>query len=152
MNFFKNYWDIIFAAAIVFFYAVIWFNVSPKTVCDSSIKQLIFNSIKESLSAIMTATSILLPAVIAITFYVLKGGLTLQADDKSLISQHFQIAILCYVISLVLCTLNLLHLPTQVHSNTNLAYEKWTAIFAVSQAFSFFLAVLRSLRGIWVAF
>jgi hypothetical protein len=144
------YVDVIIVGIIVLIYLVVWLRTGQKELADASDRQLVYASIKDAVSIGITSSSILLPTAIAISIYLLKGELRLESPERDLIAAHFSVAIISYIICLLLGTYNLFRLPTCVHQRINLAYEKWTAIFGFCQAFSFLLAVWRTLCGFWV--
>jgi hypothetical protein len=150
LSFLRNYYSEAFLGLVAILYFAKWLRTNPRPLDEVAERQLAYSSIKDSIAIAITASSILLPAIVAITAFILKGEIKFRPGADELISRHFFIAIIGYILCLFLGAFNLMRLPTQVGLKVNLAYERWTAIFGFLQGLSFIDAVFRTFCGFLV--
>jgi len=128
--------DFIILGSVFVLYTIAWANRKREIHIEFS---------KEAINACITATSILLPATIAIVAFKLGKN---QSGDIEILINNLIIASFCFLLSLNVGIFNLSRFPTIALKKDKEFKDYWTPILGILQLLSFFLGTIRLLRGI----
>lgn len=141
----KHWIDIVIFVFIEFIYLLTWWSEFDEKKISAELWKMVIPLAKDSISAGITATSILLPSTIAIMAYLLgKNNITIHFKDSI---YELYLATLFFIISLCVAIFNFTHFPIQLTENVHISFNWIIGILAITQFLSLALGIIKLFRG-----
>lgn len=134
-------WEIIGVLGVLF-YIILWVAVpSEMKLTDVNLRNSINILLQNAFNSVITATSILFPAAIAI-YFVLSGRN--YTED---VVKRFYRATWCFLFAIAMGIWNIAYIPAVAHKEINLALDDSIVATAIVQYGFFFIGIFEMLLG-----
>lgn len=146
----KHWIDVAIFIVIAVILILIWRpDIDSKPIHPSALWDAVTTLTKDAIQTGIIATSILLPASIAVLGFLYHVSQTPTNKQNSIkdISTYFLYASVFFVISLGLALLNMTHLPLRLKWGVDITRNSMIFVLAVGQYASLFLGIWKMLLG-----
>jgi len=133
-------WEI-FWAIIGLIYIAFWIAVPEMKLTDVNLRNSINTLLQSAFNSVITSTSILFPATIAIYFILTQRGYS--AD----VVKRFYRAIYCFLFGIGAGIWNIIYIPVVAHREINLALDDSIVATAIIQYSLFFVGIFEMFLG-----
>lgn len=146
----KHWIDVLLVILYVAIVVIVWKpEIDSKPIHPPALWDAVTTLTKDTIQTGIIATSILLPASIAVLGFLYHISQTGTKEKNSIkdISTYFLHASVFFVISLGLAVLNMTHIPLRLKWQVDISRNSIIFVLAVGQFASFFLGILKMLLG-----
>lgn len=141
----KHWIDVVLCIIAEIIYLSVWGKAFGKKDISEKLWNMVTPIARDSISAGITATSILLPATIAIMVLLL--GKKYNNENMRDSIHELYLATLFFIISLGTAIFNFTHWPIKLTEDVHIAYDWVIGTLTITQFFSLALGTFKLFRG-----
>jgi len=143
----KKHWIDVFTIFVLLeiLYIIVWWPAFGKVDITKELWQMVIPVAKDTISAGITATSILLPSTLAVMALIETRNIN-AILLKNTICELF-LAILCFIFSLWIAIFNFSHFPIQLKENIHISFNAIIGILVITQFILLSIGIWKLLRA-----